>query len=42
MISVDDNMTQYMDLAKTMVDEGLTYETDQWSTDWYANMEGDG
>ena len=41
-ISVDDNMTQYMDLAKTMVDEGLTYETDQWSTDWYANMEGDG
>lgn len=41
-ISVDDNMTEYMDLAKTMVDEGLTYETDQWSTDWYANMEGDG
>ena len=41
-ISVDDNMTQYMELAKTMVDEGLTYETDQWSTDWYANMEGDG
>lgn len=41
-ITVDDNMTEYMDLAKTMVDEGLTYETDQWSTDWYANMEGDG
>lgn len=34
-ITVDDNMTEYMDLAKTMVDEGLTYETDQWSTDWY-------
>ena len=41
-ISVDDNMTQYMDIAKTLVDEDLTFETDQWSTDWYANMEGDG
>jgi len=41
-ITVDDNMTQYMDLAKTLVDEDLTFGTDQWSTDWYANMEGDG
>lgn len=41
-ITVDENMTKYMEIAKTMVDEGLTYETDQWSTDWYANMEGDG
>ncbi len=41
-ISVDEQMTKYMELAKTMVDEGLTYETEQWSTDWNANMEGDG
>lgn len=25
-----------------MCDEDLTFQTDQWSTDWYANMEGDG
>ncbi len=41
-ISVDDNMTQYMDVAKQLYDGELTYNTDQWSTDWNANMAGDG
>lgn len=41
-IQVDDNMTQYMELAKTCYDEELTYNTAQWGTDWYANMDGDG
>ena len=25
-----------------MYDEELTFNTDQWSADWYANMDGDG
>ncbi|MCI5493412.1 MAG: hypothetical protein MR425_04720 [Lachnospiraceae bacterium] len=41
-LTVDDKMTQYMELAKSLCDDDLTFETDQWSTDWYANMEGDG
>lgn len=41
-ITVDEKMTTYMDLAKTLYDEELTYNTDQWSADWYSNMEGDG
>ena len=41
-IQVDKNMEEYMDFAKTCLDEDLTYGTDQWGTDWYANMDGDG
>ncbi len=41
-ITVDDNMKQYMEVAKKMYDGELTYNTEQWSTDWYANMAGDG
>ena len=41
-ITLDENVTQYLELAKTMYDEELTYNTNQWSADWYANMDGDG
>lgn len=41
-IQVDQNMEDYMEFAKTCYDEELTFGTDQWNTDWYANMDGDG
>lgn len=41
-ITLDEKVTQYLELAKTMYDEDLTYNTSQWSADWYANMDGDG
>ena len=31
-----------METAKTLYDEDLTFNTDQWSADWSANMSGDG
>lgn len=34
-------MRKYLELAKTMYDEELTFNTDQWSADWYANMDGE-
>ena len=41
-ITIDDNIKTYMDTAKTIYDEELTFNTDQWSADWSANMSGDG
>lgn len=41
-ITVDEKMTKYMEIAKTLYDGELTYNTDQWGADWYSNMEGDG
>lgn len=41
-ITIDDQMKDYMEVAKKLYDGKLTYNTDQWGTDWYANMEGDG
>jgi hypothetical protein len=41
-ITLDDNVTTYLETAKTLYDEDLTFNTDQWSADWYANMDGDG
>ena len=41
-ITIDDNITTYMETAKTLYDEDLTFNTDQWSADWSANMSGDG
>ena len=41
-ITLDENITTYLETAKTMYDEELTFNTDQWSADWYANMDGDG
>lgn len=42
MITLDENITEYMEIAKKMYDEELTYNTAQWGADWYANMDGDG
>ena len=41
-ITIDDNIKTYMETAKTLYDEDLTFNTDQWSADWSANMSGDG
>lgn len=41
-ITLDDNITTYLETAKKLYDDDLTYNTDQWSADWYANMDGDG
>ena len=41
-ITIDENMNEYMQVAKQLFDEDLTYNTDQWSTDWESNKEGDG
>ncbi|MCD7766743.1 MAG: hypothetical protein LUH53_09585 [Lachnospiraceae bacterium] len=41
-ITLDENVTTYFETAKTLYDEDLTYNTSQWSADWYANMDGDG
>lgn len=41
-IQIDDQMKQYMDVAKKMYEGELTFNTEQWSTDWTANMVGDG
>jgi len=37
-VNVDPVMEDYFDLAKTLKDEGLTFETAQWDTAWTANM----
>lgn len=41
-IQIDDQMKEYMEVAKKLYEGELTYNTDQWGTDWNANMEGDG
>lgn len=41
-IQVDESMQQYLEISKTMYDGDLTFNTAQWSGDWYPNMEGDG
>ena len=41
-ITLDDNIQKYMELAKAMYDDELTYNTAQWGADWYACMDGDG
>ena len=41
-IEIDDQMKRYMDVAKEMYEEELTFDTEQWSQDWTANMVGDG
>lgn len=41
-ITLDENITTYLETAKVLYDEDLTFNTDQWNADWYANMDGDG
>ena len=33
-LQLDDNINTYMETAKTLYDEELTFNTDQWSADW--------
>ena len=37
-INIDPVIEQYFDLAKTLHDEGLTHETEQWQDAWTADM----
>ncbi len=37
-VVIDPVMEDYFDLAKTLKDEGLTFETSQWGDAWTANM----
>lgn len=41
-ITLDENISEYLELAKKLYDDGLTFNTSQWSSDWTANMTGDG
>lgn len=41
-ITIDPNMEEYMEVAKQFYEGDLTFNTDQWTDDWNANMEGDG
>ncbi len=41
-IQVDAAMEDYMELSKTLYDEGLTFNTTMWGTDWSALKDGDG
>lgn len=41
-IQIDPQIEAYFNEAKTFYDNGWTYATTQWGSDWYANMDGDG
>ncbi|MCR4706083.1 MAG: hypothetical protein K5641_08475 [Lachnospiraceae bacterium] len=41
-IKMDDAMKVYMEYAKKLYDDGLTFNTDMWSPDWAALKDGDG
>lgn len=40
-LTIDDTMYEYMDFAKKLYDEELTFNTTQWSDPWVASKEGD-
>ena len=41
-ITIDQQIYDYVDIAKQLYDNEYTYNTTQWGSDWYANMAGDG
>ena len=41
-IQMDDAMAEYMDYAKELYDQDLTFNTTMWGTDWAALKDGDG
>lgn len=41
-ITLDDSLMAYLEMAKKTYDDELTFNTNQWTGDWYPNMEGDG
>lgn len=40
-LSVEDTMSNYMDYAKELQDNGLTNGTAQWSDEWHSNVQSD-
>lgn len=42
MICVDESMYEYMDIAKAMYEKNLSFNSSQWDSTWYGNMDGDG
>lgn len=38
-LSIDANLSEYMDMAKTIVDNGYDKNCDPWSGEWYAAVE---
>lgn len=40
-LTIEDPMLEYIEMAKTLYDEELTFNTTQWAADWYAAAEGD-
>lgn len=41
-IQMDDAMAEYMDYAKELYEQDLTFNTTMWGTDWAALKDGDG
>lgn len=41
-IQMDEAMAEYMDYAKELYDQDLTFNTTMWGTDWAALKDGDG
>lgn len=41
-ITIDENVTTYLDLVTQLAADELTFGTKQWGDDWYAVMDGDG
>ncbi len=41
-LQMDEGMYEYLELSKTMYEEGLTFNDSMWGSDWYAHMDGDG
>ena len=40
-LTLDDAVTNYLELAKRLYDGDYTKKTSAWGSDWYANMSGD-
>jgi len=40
-LNIDPAMEQFMDVAKTMTDNGWTTGVSQWSPEWFAGMKGE-
>lgn len=38
---IDENMVRFFDMAKTIAEEGYDLNTDPWSGEWFAAVEGD-
>lgn len=41
-ITVDDSMTEYMNISKQLYEDNSTFNTNMWSPDWSSLKDGDG